>query len=249
MKISFSINRLIAIAVSVILLVASTTAQSDLHVFGVGGKPILCVPTTELDPLLLQYADSGVDNRPGSGRVPGFAFWFSPESIRAFSPRYVVVMALDGHPYANALLGTVGFLGEDDRKRLGPSMRARAVEDQWYGQGQCSNRAIAPLVGIGFFKIQCEAIADYAAVWNRAPSPSMTMPVPDEFVVATCRYAEVNRGPYAGQIFKNCTRVINTGELLVEYRIQEENMNLIPDLDLTVRHRIAQWKENCRDVR
>src|ERR1700692_182985 len=85
------------------------------HVFGINGRPLLCVPGSDLDPLLLPYADESTNLRPGSGHSPGFGFLFSPKVVRLTIQSYVVIPGFENHPYVNPLSGTIGFLGPDDK--------------------------------------------------------------------------------------------------------------------------------------
>ncbi|HLI12587.1 MAG TPA: hypothetical protein VKY65_13400 [Alphaproteobacteria bacterium] len=224
---------------------AALTLASDQHVFGIDGKSILCVPDADLDPLLKTYADESTHLQPGSGHTPGFGFLFRPETMKSVIPGYVVVQGFEGHPYANALSGTVGFLDPNDRARLGPAMRARTIEDEWYARDQCPQPIIRPLPGTKLYEVKCSTKADYATIWNRAPDPQITVPNPNDFVVATCQYENIHLGPYAGKKLKNCARVVIIDGFLVDYRFQEENVAAVPQIDSLIREKLAQWKKNC----
>jgi hypothetical protein len=93
-------------------------ATSNQHIFGIDGRPILCVPESEMDLLLLRYADESTHLVPGSGHTPGFSVWFSPDAVRSVIPGYVIRLGFEGYRYVNALSGTVSFLGLEDSKRF-----------------------------------------------------------------------------------------------------------------------------------
>lgn len=56
------------------LLVALLTRQ---HVFGIDGRPVLCVPESDLNPDLLAFNDESTQLKPGNGHTPGFGGFFS----------------------------------------------------------------------------------------------------------------------------------------------------------------------------
>lgn len=215
------------------------------HAFGVGGKRILCVPEADMDPLLKAYADESTHLQPGFGHTPGFGFMFRPETMKSTIPSYVVVQGFEGHPYANALSGTVGFLDKNDRARLGPAMRARNTKDEWYARDECPRPIVTSLRDAKLFVVKCSANADYATIWNRAPAALTTMPNPNDFVVATCQYENVRLGPYAGRGLRNCARVVVIDGFLIDYRFQEENTAVIPRIDSMIHEKLAQWSKNC----
>jgi hypothetical protein len=215
------------------------------HVFGINGKPVLCVPESDMDPTLLPYADESTDLHAGSGHTPGFAFLFSWRFMRSIISGYSIVPGFQRHPYVNNLSGTVGFLGEDDRARFGSSMRARSIEDEWYSRDKCPQPSVKPLVDTKLYEVRCSAVANYAAIWNRAPDPNIVMPNPHEFIVATCNYQNIPLGPYRGKSLRTCTRVVIIDGFLVDYRLQEENVELFPEIDLMIRNKLSGWERNC----
>ena len=215
------------------------------HIFGVGGKPVLCVKDADMDPLAKSYADESTHLKPGSGHTPGFPFLFGPDTMKSIIPEYVVVPGFEGHPYVNTLSGGIGFLGQDDRGRFGPAARARAVEEEWYARGDCTNLVIKSLMNTDLYEVKCNAKANYSAIWNRLPEPKKSMPNPHEFVVAACQEEHLTIGLYSGRTLKNCTRIAIIDEFYIDYKFQEDNAPIIPQIDLMIIDKIIQWKRNC----
>jgi hypothetical protein len=215
------------------------------HIFGINGKPVLCVPESDMDPLVLSYADESTHLVVGSGHTPGFSFVFRPELMRSIIAGYVIVRGFEDHPYVNALSGTVGFLGQDERERFGSAMRARTIEDEWYARDKCPRPIVRSLVGTSLYEVKCSSQADYGAIWNRTPSPTTTMPNPNEFIIATCKYEDIQFGPYKGRSLKNCQRVFIVDQFLIDYRFQEENIAAVPQIDSMMREKLSLWKRNC----
>lgn len=238
------LTSLVSVAVVLIQLISAVSGQ---HVFGIDGKPILCVPESDLDPLLLRYADESIHLRIGSGHTPGFSFLFRPELMKSLVAEYVVIPGLEGHLYANALSGTIGFIGPDDGARLGSAMRARTVEDEWYGRNACPQPIVRDIPRTAMYEVKCAANADYSSIWNQKPNPRLRMPNPNEFVVATCQYENIRLGPYKGRQLKNCARVVKIHRFLVDYRFQEENIIIITKIDSLIRAKLSQWEKNCSD--
>jgi len=238
-------SHLTAVLAASVLLQAAAISAVGQHRFGVDGKALLCVPDSEMDPLLKSYADEATHLQLDSGRTPGFAFLFRSEVMKSAIPRYVTKAEFDDHPYTNALSGTVGFLNQNDRVRLGSGMRARAVEDEWFAKGACPHPIVTFLPDAELYEVKCNPNADYSAIWNRPPDPKISMPNPNEFVVATCQSRGIGLGPYAGQNLNSCARVAIVEGFLVDYRFQAENVAMIPKMDAFVRGKLVGWKKNC----
>jgi hypothetical protein len=230
---------------SVTFYLAAFALFGSQHVFGVNGKPILCVPESDMDPLLLSYADESTHLQAGSGHRPGFGVLFGAEIMKSIIPGYVVIPGFDGHDYANALSASVSFLGQGDIGWLGPAMRARAVEDEWYARVKCPQPIVTSVVDAKLYEVKCSAAADYSSIWNRAPDPQSTMPKPNEFVVATCQYKDIPSGPHRGVTIKDCARVFAVDQFLIDYRFQRENARAIPEIDSMILDKLSQWKRNC----
>lgn len=228
----------------VVALTALTQIADHRHIFGVNGKLILCVPESDMDRALLRYADESTDLHVGSGHTPGFAFLFTSELMRSIVGGYHLLPGFGGHPYVNELSGSIGFLGQDDRRRFGPSMRARDTEDAWYARGKCPQPTVTP-IDAELYEIRCNVGASYGAIWNRRPDPRMVMPNANEFIVATCEYRTLPFGPYEGKTLRTCTRVVVIDGLLVNYRLQQENVRFFPAIDSMIQNKILEWKRNC----
>jgi len=228
-----------------VALTALILAGGYQHVFGINGKPVLCVPDSDMDPLLVRYADESTNLNPGSGHTPGFSFLFSSKFMRSIISGYSIVPGFEEHPYVNNLSGTVGFLGQDDRARFGPAMRARDIKDEWYARDKCPEPSITPIVDTGLFEVKCSAEANYSAIWSRAPDPTIVMPNPNEFIVATCNYRNIPLGPYRGKSFNSCTRTVIINRFFIDYRLQEENVALFSRIDAMIRDKLSEWERNC----
>ncbi len=231
--------------VRALILATAVLFGAGEHLFGTNGRPVLCIPTADLDPSLISYADELLYLRPGSGHTPGFSFSLSPAFMKAHIDGFVVLSSVGGSPYVNAFTGTVSFLGKDDRIRFGPAMRARTVEDAWKSQGECVHPDVEPLAQARLFKIRCSKQASYSELWNRAPDSKQAMPDPNRFVVATCNLVEFQQGPNKTTAVTRCARVITIGSFLVDYWMTEENSQFYPQLDEVVREKISEWKRNC----
>ena len=216
------------------------------HKFGVNDRAVLCVPESDMDPVLLNQNDESTDLHVGSGRTPGFGFLFGQEKMEADFQNFHIVPKFEGHPYVNALSGSIGFVGPDDQNRLGPSMRARNIADAWYSKGECSRAVIRPLAGTNLFKVKCSAEDKYASIWDRPPDSRKQMPNPNEFVVATCDYADIQIGPYAGNTLRNCSRIMIVDGFILDYEIQEQNLGLVEQIDLMLKRKIVEWERNCQ---
>jgi hypothetical protein len=214
------------------------------HVFGIGGKPVLCVPESDMDPAVLRFADESTDLHVGSGHTPGFSFLFSSRFMRSVIDGYSSVPGFDALPYVNNLSGTVHFLGQDDRARLGPSMRARNISDEWYSRDKCPQPIVKPLE-VRLYEVRCNAGANYSTIWNRAPDPTMMMPNPNEFIIATCNYKNILFGPDRGMSLRDCNRVVIINGFLVDYRLQEENVKFVSEIDALIRNKLSEWERNC----
>lgn len=227
----------------VALLFVALTGQ---HLFGIDGKPILCIPESDLNPALLTYNDESTHLMPGNGHTPGFSTLFSiAEMRRHFGSEYYSNPAFGVDPALTGLSATVSFLGNDDKRRYGPAMRARDIRDTWKGRGACPDPEVRSLANTGLFLAKCSAMANYGSLWNRDRNTKIEMPDDNTFVVATCNYETISFGPYKGIERRNCARVIVLDGFMVDYRFIEENAGLIQRFDAFLKDKIAQWEQNC----
>jgi hypothetical protein len=219
-------------------------AKSTLHEFGRDGHAELCVPESDLAPLLLPYDSESRDLVVGSGHTPGFGARFEAQWVKQTIGDFGIKPDSEAPQRFNDLYVSVSFLGLDDKNRLGSAMRARDIDDIWYAKGRCTLPAVAKVAGTGFFKVQCSSNDNYASIWNRAPTPT-SLPNPNELVVATCNFDTPAVGPYSGKSFRTCSRVTKLDGFLVDFHIQEENLPLIQQVDEMVRKKIGEWRANC----
>ena len=215
-----------------------------LHKFGIGDHARLCVPESDMDLRLLEYNNESTNLKPLPGWTPGFGFLFDGFRMQKYFPTYYVTPGFPGHPYANNLSGTLGFLDAPDRSKYGPSMRARNTDLIWRSFGLCAHSTITPLEN-GLYKAECAKGDDYASIWNQKPDLSSDMPKPDSFIVATCRYEVISEGIYSGRSLQTCSRVITSGDFIVDYRFQEKNIGLVKNFDEMLLNKISEWEKNC----
>jgi hypothetical protein len=227
-----------------VALTAIAQVAGPLHIFGVNGRPILCVPESDMDRSLLRYADESTDLHVGSGRTPGFAFLFTSKTMRSIIGGYHLTPGFEGHPYVNQLSGSIGFLGQDDQTRFGPAMRARDTEDIWYTRGKCTQPTVRS-VDPNLYEVKCDVGSGYGAIWNQRPDPKTVMPNANEIVVATCEYHNLPVGPYEGKTLRTCTRVVAIDGFLVSYRLQQDNVKFFSNIDSMIASTVLQWKRNC----
>jgi hypothetical protein len=147
--------------VSKVFALGALMLIADQHIFGVNGKPILCVPESDMDTWVLRFAEESTHLNPGSGHTPGFPFWFPAEMMASTIPGYAIVPGFEPHHYVNALSGSVGFLGKDDKARFNSAMRARSVEDIWYAKDKCPQPAVKSLPDTSLYEVKCNAVRQW----------------------------------------------------------------------------------------
>ena len=228
------------------LLPLILVALTGMHVFGIGGKPILCVPESDLNPDLMGFNDESTHLEPGNGHTPGFAAFFSlAEMRRRFGTRYSSDPVFGNSPALTGLEVTVTLLSDADAHRLGPAMRARDIDDIWHGTGACPNATTQPLAGSHLYVARCSPNSSYSSLWNRNRNSKEEMPNGNTFVVATCDYDTIAFGPYKGHDLRECTRILIFDGFMIDYRFTEQNAVLIEQFDAFLKDKIAQWRNNC----
>lgn len=225
----------------------SATDKSAYHEFGVNGKAVLCVPSSDMDPVLISYNDESTDLAVGSGHTPGFGFLFDAHEVQRHLRigMFRVRPELDGLPHANTLGGSVGFLSLPDSRRLGPAGRARDLEDEWSASGRCPNTVVTPFKQSDILEVKCKATDNYSNVLNRAPDRSKPLPEPNSVVVATCLSETISAGKFKGRTLHSCRRVVILDGFIADYQIQKENLPLYRQIDEFLRNKIVEWKGNC----
>jgi len=229
------------------LLPGSAVADDSWHDFGMNGKAVLCVHSSDLDPALIRFNSESTDLAVGSGQTPGFAFLFGEEKLRELTGGlFRVLPEFEGHPYVNKLSGSIGFLSVPDSRRFGPAMRARDLESEWYAKDRCAEELITELPGSGLFEVKCNAKDKYSNVLNVRPDRGKAMPEPNEIVAATCINENISVGQFSGASRQSCRRVKIIDGFLVDYQVQEDNVPLYQQFDGFLEGKIAEWKKNCR---
>ncbi|WP_293675165.1 hypothetical protein [Thiolapillus sp.] len=229
-----------------VLLAVTSCSNSDYYQFGTDGRPLLCVPSQEMDQNTLPDNHEMLNLFIGKGRKPGFGFYFSGKYLRKRIPGFVIRKEFSGHPYVNALSGSIGILG--DTENLGhfnSSVYAWNTKDMWYATGECKNPNIEHIEDADLYRVKCKKGDDYANIWNKIPGGDMLLPSPADLVVATCRYEDIEIGPYAGREYRKCRRVFATIQYQVDYYIQEDNLSVVEELDEFIKERIQTWQDNC----
>lgn len=229
------------------LLAVNATDRVAYREFGVNGKAILCVPSSDLDPDLIPDNDESTDLAVGSGRTPGFAFLFGASQVQSHldTGTFRVRPELDGLRHVNTLGGSIGFLSVPDSRRLGPAMRARNLSDEWSASGRCVGVAAAPLHQSDLFEVKCAAADDYSNVLNRAPDRRELLPEPNSVVVATCLSETISAGKVVGHTLHSCRRVTVLDGFILDYQIQKDNLPLYPQIDRFLLSKLVEWKKNC----
>lgn len=217
------------------------------HEFGVNGKTVLCVPSSDMDPALIPYNDESTDLAVGSGHTPGFGFLFKADQVQSHIDigKFRVFPELNDLPHVNTLGGSVGFLSAPDSRRLGPAMRARDLSDEWYASGDCAGVVVTPLQQGNLFEVKCTAKDNYSNVLNRVPDRSKPLPEPNSVVVATCLSETISAGKFVGHTLRSCRRVVVLDGFIFDYQIQKDNLPLYQQIDRFLRSKIVEWKRDC----
>jgi hypothetical protein len=227
----------------------SAVDLAGYHKFGVNGKAVLCVPSSDMNPVLMPYNDESTRLTVGSGHTPGFAFSFRADQVQSQIDvgSFRVFPELDKLPNVNSLGGSVGFLSVPDSLRLGPAMRARDLSDEWFANGHCAEAVVSRIQPYDLFELKCTAKDNYSNILNREPDPGKALPDPNTMVVATCLYETISAGKFAGHALRNCRRVVILEEFIVDYQIQKDNVPLYRQIDQFLRRKIVEWKGNCSE--
>lgn len=242
------LGRWIILAVLVGLpLAVQATDRTAHHEFGVNGKAVLCVPSSDLDPDLVQANDESTDLAVGSGHTPGFGFLFGADQIQRHldTGTFRVRPELDGLRHVNTLGGGVGFLSVPDSRRLGSAGRARDLSEEWLANDRCSGVVVTPLKQSNLFEVKCAAADNYSNVLNRTPDRRKPLPEPNSVVVATCLTETISAGKFKGHTLHSCRRVVVLDGFILDYQIQKDNLPLYQQIDRFLRSKIVEWKRNC----
>lgn len=230
-----------------LLLAAQAANWTGYHQFGVNGLPVLCVPSSDLDPDLIADNDESTDLAVGSGHIPGFAFFFGADQIQHHldTGTFRVRPELDGLRHVNTLGGSVGFLSVPDSRRLGSAGRARDLPDEWSASGRCLDVITTPLTQSDLFEVKCAVADNYSNILNRTPDRQKPLPDPKSLVVATCLTETISEGKFKGQTLHSCRRITILDGFIFDYQIQKDNLPLYPQIDRFLRSKLVEWKKNC----
>lgn len=228
-------------------LSACASDAVSYHKFGLNGEAMLCVPSSDLNPALIEYNDESTDLSVGIGHTPGFGFLFNADQVQRHleSGAFKESSELNGLPQVNTLGGSVGFLNASDSLRLGSAMRARNLSDEWYANGRCVGVVVTSLKNSNLFEVKCNAEDNYSNVLNRMPDRDLPLSDPNSVVVATCVDEKISAGSFAGHTLHSCRRVTIIDGYILDYQIQMDNLPIYQQIDKFLKSKLTEWNRNC----
>jgi hypothetical protein len=235
-----------------LLSLFATGTPESLYVFGIEGRPVICVPKTDVPAYNRNLTHSSLSIVPGKSPVDLMTFQYNyPEVIRAI-PRFNRNSNYRDDDPANTIFGGVSLIG-DEYSYIWPTGigAGRDVEFIWNRDGPCGNPVIVKVPRSSDYLARCTgALNDPEHVlhilYDR--QPGVGRPPADIYstVLARCTHLRIGFGPHKGVELEDCLREFVVGHFLIDYEFQIENAGVVPQMDAFLRSKIESWKRNCR---
>lgn len=229
-----------------LLLSSGVNADVSGYVFGVGGKPFICVPENVVPEYNRDITYSSLSIVPKSG-VPHELFtfnFFEPEVVRdiagfAVNPQY----RADDPP--NTIFGYIGLVDSNYKRiPLGGAAGPDAV-NIWNRTPPCMQPVIVKVPGSTDYLAKCDRANFWHILFDRLPGSGPRPANIYESVLAECNHTSIGFGPHKGAELDDCIRRIDYQNFRVDYHFEIENAGVIPKMDAFIRSKIDSWSRRC----
>lgn len=218
------------------------------YVFGTDGTPLLCVPEQDVPEHQKGLTASALNLTivpPGANFRHVVIVHYEAPEIRVAIPGFHFRADYADDDPPNIIAASVSLMSDAAMKHPPGAAAGPDVGRIWDRNGACKDALIAQVPGSSTWLVRCRQDTFGHILFDRLPG---TEPRPEDLytsVLATCRYQHIRFGPHAGSKFERCTRRLNVSGLRLDYNVEIENANLIPQIDAFLRTKVDGWKRNC----
>jgi hypothetical protein len=213
--------------------------------FGVDGRPIICVPPSEIFEFNRALTTSDLFlGQHSVGRALVIVRYNYTEikndiSKFHFDHRY----GINDSP--NTLSAFVYYIPPGERKTftLAGSPDAKNILDK---SATCKQPVVTPISGSGMYLAKCDRKSFWQILFDKRSGGGHALKGVYDTVLAECTHTSIGFGPHKGTELENCTRRTVIEDFRVDYQFQIENADVIPRLDAFLRSKIDSWERKCK---
>jgi len=227
-------------------LLLCTACERDEYRFGTHGAPQLCVPTSDVDPDGIKYANVSLKLEPRDGHYPSVPILFRGSLIKSYIPGFYVDPEFRDDPGINGISSSINFLDSGGAHKIGPALRAANLRELWYAQPPCQHRLIEKLRGSALYRAHCSNDDIQVLLLTKDPDLKSPLPDRDTLVAATCSDGNIKYGVHAGHTVHPCRRVFVFDHFMIDYRFLQQNAGFLHAMDDFLRRKIRGWKSACK---
>lgn len=226
-------------------LLGCTPAEALAYEFGIGGKPLICVP----DDIVPDYNQSVTHSSLALVAEAGvpldlFTFNFFEPEISRKVPGFALHPGYQTDDSPNSIFGSVDLIPEN-HILISPGADTGPAVRIWNRTPPCSQPVIVRVPNSYTYLAKCDREDFWHVLFNRRPG-SVQHPVNVyETVLARCTHTSVGFGPHKGAELEDCIRAITYKRFLIEYHFDVMNAGVIPKIDAFMRAEIDFWSRRC----
>ena len=243
---SLSLSRTIRYVIASACIAASSgvVAETAYYVFGVGGKPLICIPVSSVPDFA--PPEPSLNIQPGDVPFELAILHYNAAQIKSAIPTYYSLPAYAQDSSPNVLSADVSVVDHKYTKMLLGEAAGTDAVDIWNRTGRCKSPVITTVPGTSNSLAKCDSNSFWHILFDQKPSAITTSNNVYRHVLAECTHTSIGFGPHNGQELENCTRRIFIDYFRVDYDFQIENTKVIQKMDAFLKAKEESWKRNCQ---
>jgi hypothetical protein len=213
--------------------------------FGVGGKPLICVPEASVPDFNRSLTHSSLSLLPGDVPLELVIVHNDAVEITRAIPGFHINPGYRYNDSPNVMSATVYLITEKYKRTPEGAAAGPDAENIWNKAGACREPVIAKVPGSSAYLAKCDRGNFWHILFDRYPGADQRPHNVYDSVLAECTHTSVGFGPHKGAELESCTRRIVIDTFRIDYQFQVENERVIPQMDAFLRSKIDSWERNC----
>jgi hypothetical protein len=220
-------------------------ADASTYDFGVGGKPLICVPDVSVPDFNRSLMHSSLSLSPADTPFELAIVHYDAMEIRRAIPGFHIDPEYRYSDSPNVMSATVYLITEKYKRTPEGAAAGPSAENIWNKTGACKEPVIAKVPGSSAYLAKCDNNDFWHILFDRYPGINQRPRNIYDSVLAACTHTSVGFGPHKGVELESCTRRIVIDNFRIDYQFQVENTHVIPQMDTFLRSKIDSWKRDC----
>lgn len=220
-------------------------ADASGYEFGVGGKPLICVPEANVPDFNRSLTHSSLSLLPADVPIELVIVHYDAAEITRSIPGFYIDPGYHYNDSPNVTSATVYLITEKYKRISEGAAAGPDAENIWNKAGTCRKPVIAKVPGSSAYLAKCDRDNLWHILFDKRPGTDHPPRNIYDSVLAECTHTSIGFGPHKGAELENCTRRIVVDNFRIDYQFQVENARVIPQMDAFLRSKIDSWEHNC----